>query len=147
MGIAVCTVDKSFHKGGYLSAPLKKALKKHPLVKRDFAYLYGACIWELVKEDLIKINKLIICDDEDFTIVRDSLIVLSGYKLRKEKIISISGLRRTSGKNIKSSADNLAAKYRKCARNKSKVYKYNLNVVNLNLSDIKRLLAILEKKL
>ena len=116
IGIALIGTETKTHFGCALKGNLIKLIKKRLFKKNiyeDSAKLYGICIYLLVKEVKDKINLLIICNDEDFNIVKKVLSkLLKNYNF---EIISIGEFRKRLGRNISSLADNYAKIYRKKA--------------------------------
>ena len=139
-GIGVCTPSKDFNKGACLSPTLKKAIKKHPKVTENYAHLYAACIWRIIEENVDDIDLLIICNDENFSIVKESLLTLSGGTLSEEQITSISDYRSIMNKNVKSAAHSYSRKYKRYGKSESRANKYGLNVISLSIPSLRELL-------
>ena len=109
---------------------IKKQLFKGNIYE-DSAKLYAICISLLVKEVKKDINTLIICNDEDFTVVKKTLDkLLEHYDF---EIINISEFRKRLGRNIGSFADNYAKIYRRKALKPTKLFRgKKLNVIEIN---------------
>jgi hypothetical protein len=114
IGIALVGTETKIHLGCALKGNLVKLIKRRLFKKNifeDSAKLYAICISLLVKGVKDNIKTLIICNDEDFRIVKDVLSKL--LKDYDSEIISISEFRKRLGRNIGSLADNYANIYRK----------------------------------
>lgn len=137
-GIACVSTDNKQHAGCALSLPLKQGISRHlngADSREGRAKLYAICIYYLIEEKLPNIRKLVICNDEDFNLVRVYLKRMLGKW--RFKIISITDYRKELGKNIKSLADNFAAHYAKRGMNKIKQNKgLRLNIVRINYAMI-----------
>ncbi len=140
IGIALVGTKTRINYGCALKGNLIKLIKKELFNKNifeDSAKLYAICIYLLVKEVRDKINVLIICNDEDFNIVRKILERLLGnYNF---EIINISEFRKRLGRNVGSLADNYARAYRKKALKPSKLLKgKKINVIKVTFTLIKQ---------
>ena len=139
IGIALVSSDKKVHYGCAIKGNLLRLIKKNLFNKKSFedhAKLYAICIALLVNQIKKDIKTLIICNDEDFEIVKKTL----NYLLRPVdfEIINISEFRKRFGRNIGSLADNYARIYRRKALNLSKQNDgKELHVVEINFSLIK----------
>lgn len=121
IGIAVVNPISSENYGCALKGNLIKLIKRNLFksnIYKDYAKLYAICIYLLIKDITDNIDILIICNDEDFSIVKENLQKL--LKNTSFKIINITEFRRELGRNIGSLADNYARAYRKRALNPSK---------------------------
>jgi len=135
-GIAFVGAKSKKNKGCALSDHLKRDIKKYLFesVYKDNPKLYAIYIYFLIKVNLNDIRKLIICNDENFRIVKKYLLRL----FKKENlqinfnIISIGKYRESLGRRISSLADNYARVY---ARRALKPTRWNcgkkINVVKL----------------
>ena len=114
IGIALVGTKTRLNYGCALRGNLIKLIKKELFkgnIFEDSAKLYAICIYILVKEIKDNINLLIICNDEDFEVVKNTLSkLLENYNF---EIINISEFRKRLGRNIGSLADNYAKIYRK----------------------------------
>ena len=119
-GIAFVGARSRAHKGCGIKPKLKRYIEKHLCVGsiyEDYARLYAICIYFLIKGDLDKIKRLVVCNDEEFTYVKEylsTLIESDGNQIDFE-IINITEYRNILGRNVKSLADNRARSYRKRA--------------------------------
>jgi len=147
IGIALVRTETKVHYGCALKGNLVKFIKRNLFKKdiyKDSAKLYAICISLLVKNIKDNIKTLIVCNDEDFNIVKKVLDYL--LKNHDFEIINISEFRKRLGRNIGSLADNYANIYRRKAlkfnqRGKGK----KLNVVEVNFGIIKQNWKELEK--
>jgi hypothetical protein len=116
IGISIVGTETKENYGCALKGNLIQLIKRR-LFKQNFyedsAKLYAICIFLLIREIKDKINTLIICNDEDFNIVRKNLIVL--LREFNFEIIDIGEFRKRLGRNIGSLADNYANIYRRRA--------------------------------
>ena len=140
IGIALVGVETKENYGCAIKGNLLKLIKKELFKKNifeDSAKLYAICISLLIKEVKGKIHTLIICNDEDFDIVKRPLFkLLKGYDF---EVINITEFRKRLGRNIGSLADNYANIYRKKALKPNRWSKgKELNVVPINLKIIKQ---------
>jgi len=114
IGIALVGTETKVHYGCAIKGNLVKLIKRRLFEKNifeDSAKLYAICISFLVKKVKDNIKTLIICNDEDFKIVKSVLSrLLKDYSF---EIISISDFRKRLGRNVGSFADNYAKIYRK----------------------------------
>lgn len=139
IGIALIGTQTRINCGCALNTQLLKKIKKE-LFEKDYydsAKLYAICIFMLVDNVKNLVNELIVCNDEDFRIVKNILnYLLKDYDF---EIINISEFRRRFGRNIGSLADNYANIYRKKAL---KPTRYNqgkkINVVKISFKKIKQ---------
>jgi len=140
IGIALVSSDKKTHYGCVLKGNLVKLIKKRLFqvnIFEDSAKLYAICISILVKNIRKDVKTLIICNDEDFVIVKKIL----NYLLRPVdfEIINITEFRKRLGRNIGSLADNYAKIYRRKALKPTRDNKgKKLQVVEINFDLIKR---------
>lgn len=149
IGIALVSSDKKLHYGCALKGNLIKLIRKK-LFKGDIfedpAKLYAICISLLVKNVRRNIRTLIICNDEDFQVVKKVL----NYLLRPMdfEIINITEFRKRWGRGIGSLADNYATIYRRKALKpiKNQIGK-KINVVEVNFDLIKQLWEEVEKNI
>ena len=140
-GIACVSSKNKKHTGCVLTYRLKQYIKNSLFVgniSEEKAKLYAICIYYLVEDYLEDINTLIICNDEDFTYVKEYLIYLINLNKLNFEIINITEFQKRLGRRVKSLADNYAKIYRKrgLQRNKWHIGK-NLNLVELNYEMIK----------
>jgi len=140
IGIALVATENKTHYGCALKGNLVKFIKKNLFKKNiyeDSAKLYAICISLLVKNVRKEIKTLIICNDEDFEIVKKVLNrLLSPIDF---EIINITEFRKRFGRRISSLADNYANIYRKKALKPNRWAKgKELNVVEVNYKLIKR---------
>ncbi|OGJ18227.1 hypothetical protein A3K73_00310 [Candidatus Pacearchaeota archaeon RBG_13_36_9] len=147
IGIAIVGTETKINYGCALKGNLVKLVKKKLFKKNiyeDSAKLYGICISLLVKEVVNNINLLIICNDEDFDVVKQ---VLSKLIKPHFEIISISEFRQRLGRNIGSLADNYANIYRKKALKPKRWSKgKELHVIEITFKIIKKYWEELGKK-
>ena len=148
IGIALVATENNAHYGCALKGNLVKFIKKNLFKKNiyeDSAKLYAICISLLVKNVRIEIKTLIICNDEDFEIVKRVLNkLLSPVDF---EIINITEFRKRLGRNIGSFADNYARIYRKRALKPSRNLKgKKLNIVVVDYKIIKKYWEELERK-
>jgi len=118
IGIACVGADSKEHNGCALKGNLIKFIQSNLCVgkiKEEHAKLYAICIYFLIRDKLDNISTLIICNDEDFTYVKEYLCILLRENSSKIKIINISDFRKQLGRKISSLADNFAKCYRKRA--------------------------------
>lgn len=144
-GIAYKIVDSKEHKGLALKGTLKKELRKKLKLNRDYAKLYAICIYSLIKENLDSFDILVICEDEDFSKVKEYLNIL--FKNNKDylskEIISLIMLRKLTGdEKLRSYADGMARSYRRRALKQlaKRQEGISLNPIKINYLDIKLLL-------
>jgi hypothetical protein len=140
IGIALVGTETKINYGCAIKGNLLKLIKKRLFKKNifeDSAKLYAICISLLVKEVKGNIKTLIICNDEDFEIVKKVLNYL--LKNCDFEIINISEFRKRLGRNIGSFADNYANIYRRKALKPNKWTKgKELNVVEITYKIIKQ---------
>lgn len=113
-GIACVSADNKQHIGCGLSMRLKKDIYRYLIMEESpeaRAKLYAICIYYLVKSRINCISKLVICNDENFKLVKLYLAHLLGNA--GFDIVSITDYRKELGRSIKSPADNFAAHYAK----------------------------------
>jgi len=140
IGIALVGTNTKINYGCALKGNLVKLIKKSLFkgsIFEDSAKLYAICIYLLVREVKKEIRTLIICNDEDFGVVKNVLgRLLKGYDF---EIINISEFRKRLGRNVGSLADNYARIYRRRALKpfKSSVGK-KINVVKVTFAIIKQ---------
>jgi len=148
IGIALVAIENNTHYGCALKGNLVKFIKKNLFKKNNYedsAKLYAICISLLVKNVRREIKTLIICNDEDFEIVKRVLNkLLSPVDF---EIINITEFRKRLGRNIGSFADNYARIYRKRALKPSRNLKgKKLNIVIVDYKTIKQYWEELETK-
>lgn len=140
IGIACVSIDSREHNGCALKGNLIKFIQKNLFlgsIYEERSKLYAICIYLLIKNKVDNINTLIVCNDEDFTYVKEYLILLMNGKI-PFNIINITELRNKLGKKVKSLAHNFAKCYRKKALKRHKWEKgKELNVVEINYRLIK----------
>jgi hypothetical protein len=140
IGIACLGTRSKKHNGCALRSNLIKLIEKTLCVgdiSEEHAKIYAICIYLLIKDRINDIETLIICNDEEFTYVKEYLLILLG-ETATFKIISISDLRKMVGRNIKSLADNFAKCYRKRGLNQNKWDNgKHLDVIEVNFEIIK----------
>ena len=116
VGVAWIDSDKKEHKGMALSKNLIYKLNKSLAADSDFPRLYAICIYLLIKNDLNRINKIIICNDEPFSDVKKYLTLLTCHQENLISIQSITEYKKELGKKkLKSKADSIVNSYRKRA--------------------------------
>ena len=121
-------------KGNLLELIKRRLFKKN--IYEDSAKLYAICIYLLVKNVEKDLKTLIICNDEDFQVVKNILdYLLKNYSF---EIINISEFRKRLGRNIGSLADNYARIYRRRAlKTNRQIRGKKLNIVDVPFSSIK----------
>lgn len=148
IGIALVATENKTHYGCALKGNLVRFIKKNLFKKNiyeDSAKLYAICISLLVKKIRKEIKTLIICNDEDFEIVKRVLNKLLNPV--DFEIINITEFRKRLGRNIGSFADNYARIYRKRALKPLRNLKgKELNVVPIDYKTIKKYWEELERK-
>ena len=118
IGIACVGAESKRNNGCALKGNLIKFIQKNLCtgdIKDEHAKLYAICIYFLIKEKIKEIETLIICNDEEFTYVKEYLMVLLEQDSSRFKIISITDFRKQLGRRVSSLADNFAEGYRKRA--------------------------------
>lgn len=140
IGIAMVGTKTKIHHGCALRGNMIKLIKKELFkenIFKDYAKLYAICIFLLVNKVKNNVKSLIVCNDEDFKIVKEVLLGLLGEI--DFEIINITEFKKRLGRNIGSLADNYARVYRKRALKPNKWLKgKKLNIINLNYSLIKK---------
>lgn len=140
IGIALVSADKKTHYGCALKGNLVKLIKRRLFKKnilKDSAKLYAICISLLVKNVKRDIKTLIVCNDEDFEVVKKSLNKLLNPV--NFEVINISEFRKRLGRNIGSLADNYANIYRRRALKSNKQTQgKKLNIVEVTFNIIKQ---------
>ena len=105
----------------------------------DRAKFYGILIYLILRGYEFKFDRLIICNDENFSVVKKVIVFLMGGDFNSDKIIGISEFRKPFGRKIGSPADNLARCYRKRGFSSLKRnYGKDINVVEITYGDIKK---------
>jgi len=139
IGIALVRADKKIHYGCALKGNLVKLIKERLFIGNvfeDSAKLYAICIALLVKNVRKDIRTLIICNDEDFEVVKKVLNKL--LKPLDFEVINITEFRRRLGRAIGSLADNYARIYKRKAL---KLLRHSrgkeLNIIEINYNLIK----------
>ena len=140
IGIALVGTKSKLHYGCAIKGNLIRLIKKELFkgnIYEDSAKLYSICIYLLVKDIKDKVKILIICNDEDFEIVKLSLSsLLKDYSF---EIINITEYRKRLGRDIGSLADNYANIYRRRAL---KPYRWlkgkEIKIVEINFNLIKK---------
>lgn len=148
VGVAwLCQYQKE-HKGLALSRTLIKQLKNQVNADYDFPRLYAISIYLIIKEDIKRVSKIVICEDEPFVEVEGYLkLLLNGIADPDLKIVSLFRYREELNRKIKSPADKLANAYRKRALKPKQWHKgTKLNVVKTTYKEILKLWNFLEKK-
>ena len=116
IGVALVGTGTNINYGCAIKGKLLKFIKINLFkssIYEDSAKLYAICIFLLIKNVKDNIKTLIICNDEDFEIVKKCLEhLLEDYDF---EIINIGEFRKRLGRNIGSLADNYANIYRKKA--------------------------------
>lgn len=138
-GIACVEAESKWHIGCALGNRIKRYIERKLYKYEDRierAKLYAICIYYLTKDE--KIGTLVICCDENFSIVKHCLLCLFDKSNTPLKIISIIEFRKILGRSIRSPADNYARAY---AKRGLKQLRWNtgtrLNVVEITYSMIK----------
>jgi hypothetical protein len=141
VGIASVYVQSRKHSGCVIKKRLLEKIQRKLYsgnAQIDNAKLYAICIYLLIKGETDRIKRLIICNDENFRYVSSYLGALLD-RAPKFDIINISELRKITGKNTESLADNYARHYRKRALNKNKWTKgIKLRVVEVDYYNIEK---------
>jgi hypothetical protein len=139
-GIACVGANTKQHNGCALNGRLKKYINNTlsiGTIREDRAKIYAICIYYLIKDKISDIQTLIICNDEEFTYVKEYLLILLEQK--PIEIIPIEEFKKRLGRNVKSLADNWARSYRKRAL---KRHRWDcgrkLNVVEITYESIKK---------
>lgn len=140
IGIAVVGTETKENYGCALKGNLIKLVKKKLFKKNiyeDSAKLYAICIFLLIEEIKKSISTLIICNDEDFEIVKKILVkLLKNYGF---EIINIGEFKERLGRNIGSLADNYANIYRRRALKPNKLSGgKKLNITEVTYKIIKK---------
>jgi|GEM_PF-1315088 len=138
VGIALFCAKTKTHRGGVIKKGMIKQIKKDLFKGNPYseaAKLYSICIFILIEDIQDKIESLIVCNDEDFTIVKKSLNCLLSCSF---EIINITEFRKRMGRHLGSLADNYARIYRKRALKPSHFKGKKLTVVQINLNIIKK---------
>lgn len=148
IGIAfISNIDSNYHKGIFLSSRFIKSLKPKLLNKKTNSLFYSFCIFKLIRDEVEKIEKVIICNDYPFNEVKQNLMNLLKYNsvsFDEESIESLLEYKKIFNFKIKSLADSTANKYRKRGINIFKAKRGD----KLNLIKIKKeeFLNVLENK-
>ncbi len=142
VGIACVSPALKKHSGCALSKDLLKIFRKKLFSssskpKTENAKIYAICIALLIEDRLSEIKRLVICNDEDFDLVRTYLLLLFDFAQINFDIINIAELRKTTGTHFKSPADSYAAHYRIRGSKRSKWNRgVKLNVVEVNYNTV-----------
>lgn len=147
IGIALVGTKTGINLGCALKGNLLELIKAKLFkgnVYEDSAKLYAICIYLLVSNLKKDIKSLIICNDEDFRVVKKVLnYLLKNYNF---EIINISEFRKRLGRNVGSFADNYAKIYRRRALKKNRQVKgKKLNIVEVTFNIIEKFWKKLEK--
>ncbi|MDP4039533.1 MAG: hypothetical protein Q8P57_03055 [Candidatus Pacearchaeota archaeon] len=139
IGMALVGTKTKIHYGCVLKGNLLKFIKKNLFkgnIYEDSAKLYAICIYSLVREVKNNIDTLIVCNDENFKIVKKALSDLLGdYRF---EIINITEFRKRLGRNVGSLADNYARIYRRRALKPKRLLKgKQLNIIPITYKIIK----------
>jgi hypothetical protein len=148
IGIALVGVNTKLNYGCVLKIQLLKKIKQELFGDNqynDSAKLYGICIYILVENVTELVNELIVCNDEDFRVVKKTLDCLFGnYNF---KIINITEFRKRLGRRVGSFADNYARIYRKRALKPTRQnHGKDINVITISFLKIKQYWEELAKK-
>ncbi|MEI6058589.1 MAG: hypothetical protein WCP89_02350 [archaeon] len=140
IGVALVGTETNINYGCALKGNLVELIKKRLFIGNiyeDSAKLYAICIYLLIKEIKNNILLLIICNDEDFDVVKSVLEKLLGkYDF---EIINISEFRKRLGRNVGSFADNYSKIYRRRALKPNRLFGgKELNVVEVNYKIIEK---------
>lgn len=140
IGIALVGTNTGINCGCALKGNLLRVIKTKLFgreVYENSAKLYAICIYLLVSNLKIGIKTLIICNDEDFRIVKKVLdFLLKDYDF---EIINISEFRKRLGRKVGSFADNYAKIYRRRALKLNHHIKgRKLNVVEVTFNIIEK---------
>lgn len=146
-GIACIGATTRNHNGCAISGRDKKKIDKNLCsgsIYQEHAKLYAIIIYYLIKDKLSDIGTLIICNDEDFTYVREYILLLLNG-INSIEIINITEFQKRLGRKVQSLADNSAKHYRKRAlkRNKWDIG-VPLNVVEIDYNMIESKWHVLE---
>ncbi len=141
-GIACLRLPSKRHKGCALNNRIKRYIEKTLFLKanlrKEYAKLHAICIYFLIEEELEEIEKLVVCNDEDFLVVKLCLEKLLKTE-NKIEMISITEFRKQLLRKVQSPADNYARHYAKRALKVHKWHKgISLNVVQINYNMIKQ---------
>ncbi len=135
-GIAFKIVSSGEHFGMALSNRLKRELDKNFNIQENYPLLYAICIYYLIEGKLELFDNLVICNDEDFKLVKKYLDLLFGDNASygSKDVACIGDLRGMLGDSkIRSYADNIANIYRKKTL---KPLRRQQKGVSLNVCDI-----------
>jgi len=148
-GLACLRLPSKNHIGCALNNRVKRYIEKKLFLKENlreaYAKLYAICIYFLVEKDLSEIEKLVICNDEDFSFVKLYLEKLLKTQ-NKIEIISITEFRKQLLRKVQSPADNYARHYAKRALKIHKWHKgVSLNVIPITYTAIKQKWNEIEK--
>jgi len=139
IGVAIVGTRTKIHFGCALRGNLIKLIRRKLFSdnsSEDCARLYAICIFLLLENIKEKINTLIICNDEDFRIVKLTLNHLLGNV--NFDIINISEFRKRLGRDIGSLADNYSKIYRRRALKPNRFSEgKKLNIIEVNFQLIK----------
>ena len=116
--IAFRIIPSKKHKGIIILNKLKKELKRNLKVYENYSKLHAIYIYYLIKDDLDSLDRLILCDDEDYLEVKKYLdLLFKENKIYSSKFItSLHKFREILGDSkIRSYADNIANIYRRKA--------------------------------
>lgn len=148
-GISCINSKTKEHNGCALPNRMKRQIKSNlciGTIRESYAKFYSICIYFLIRNRLEKIKTLIICNDEEFSYVREYLYYLLNDSLYRIHIINITEFQKQLGRKVKSLADNSATAYRKRALKKTKWdIGIKLNVVDVTYEMIKNKWEILSK--
>lgn len=147
IGIALVGTSTKTNYGCVIKSNLLQLIKRHLFetdVYYDSAKLYAICIYLLVKNVKNNTKTLIICNDEDFKVVKKILdYLLKNYDF---EIINITEFRKRLGRKVGSLADNYAKIYR---RRGLKPTRHNhgkkINVIRVSFKIIKQYWEVLKE--
>jgi hypothetical protein len=148
IGIALVGANTKINYGCALKRNFLEFIKKNLFlgnIHEDSARLYAICIYLLIKNVEKNIRTLIICNDENFNVVKKVLnYLLGGFNF---EIINITEFRRRLGRKVGSLADNYAKIYRKRALKANRQIKgKKINVVKVTYKLIKKYWEEINKK-
>ena len=150
IGIACVGSISKINAGCAIKGNMLKKIKKELFCGNKFkerAKVYAICIALVLKANKFEVNRLIICNDEDFRFVKKYLLGLLGNSMKGIEIINISEFRKVLGRKINSPADNFARCYRKRGFSYTKRnYGKDINVVKITYHQFKEIWHKIKKE-